>query len=114
MSYHGYRLAFLSGIYLLVMMFYATASIAMPYGFTLYSREACHLHMAYFYVCCGIAGVIFAVLIYSLIKCRQLKGVQAVHFHAHFWLEIFWTVVPFLILTALAMPAMIVLKHACG
>ena len=113
MFHHSYRLAFVRGIYLLVMMFHVTASMALPDGVTLNSHATCHLHMACLDVCCGIGAVIFAILIYSLIKCRQSKGVQATHFHAHLWLELFWTVVPFLILTALAMPAIIVLKHAC-
>ena len=77
-------------------------------------HEACQLHLTCFYVCCGIAGIIFIILIYSLIKYRQSKGKKMVYFHAHPGLEIFWTIVPFLILTALAMPAMTVLKHACG
>jgi cytochrome c oxidase subunit 2 len=83
----------------------------MPYGVTPTSREIYNLHMACFYVCCGIGAIVFSVLIYSLIKHRKSKGAQAVHFHEHLGLEIVWTAIPFLILVALAVPATLVLKH---
>jgi cytochrome c oxidase subunit 2 len=90
---------------------YATPGINMPYGVTPTSREIYNLHMAAFYVCCGIGAIVFSVLIYSLINHRKSKGAKAVHFHEHLGLEIFWTAIPFLILIALAIPATIVLKH---
>ncbi len=92
-------------------MAYATPGINMPYGVTPTSREIYNLHMACFYVCCGIGVIVFSVLIFSLIKYRKSKGVQAVHFHEHLGLEIFWTAIPFLILVILAIPATRVLTH---
>jgi cytochrome c oxidase subunit 2 len=89
----------------------ATPGINMPYGVTPTSREIYNLHMACFYVCCGIGVIVFSVLIFSLIKYRKSKGAQAVHFHEHLGLEIFWTTIPFLILVILAIPATRVLSH---
>ncbi len=83
----------------------------MPYGVTPVSHEIWRLHMAGFYVCCAIGALVFSVLIYSLIKFRKSKGAKAVHFHEHLGVEILWTVIPFLILVALAVPATIVLAH---
>jgi cytochrome c oxidase subunit 2 len=83
----------------------------MPYGVSPISREIYNLHMAGFYICCGIGVVTFGVLIYSLIKFRKSKGVKAAHFHEHIGLEILWTAIPFFILVALAIPATIVLAH---
>jgi cytochrome c oxidase subunit 2 len=96
---------------LLATMACATPGINMPYGVSPISHEIYDLHMACFYVCCGIGVIVFGVLIYSLIKFRKSKGAQAVHFHEHLGIEILWTTIPFLILVALAVPATIVLQH---
>ncbi len=90
---------------------YASLGWNMPVGVTPVSKEIYELHMAGFYVCCGIGVVVFGVLIYSLIKFRKSKGAQAAHFHEHLGIEILWTTIPFLILVALAIPATIVLAH---
>ncbi len=86
-------------------------NLNMPYGVSPLSHQIYWLHMAGFYVCCVIGVLVFGVLIYSLIKFRKSKGAQAVHFHEHLGIEIIWTVIPFLILVALAVPATIVLAH---
>jgi len=90
---------------------FATPGINMPYGVSPLSHEIYNLHMAGFYVCCGIGVVVFGVLIYSLIKFRKSTGAKAAHFHEHMWVEVIWTTIPFLILVALAVPATIVLQH---
>lgn len=90
---------------------YATPGINMPYGVTPISHQIYNLHMACFYICCVIGTGTFSVLIYSLLKYRKSKGAQAAHFHEHLGVEILWTVIPTLILVALAIPATIVLKQ---
>lgn len=89
----------------------AASGLNMPYGVTPMSHEIYKLHMAAFYVCCGIGVIVFSVLIYSLIKFRKSKGAKAAHFHEHLGLEIFWTAIPTFILIALAIPATIALQH---
>jgi cytochrome c oxidase subunit II len=89
----------------------AESMLNMPLGVTPISQEIYQLHMAAFWVCCGIGVVVFGVLIYSLIKFRKSKGAKAAHFHEHLGIEIAWTTIPFLILVALAIPATIVLGH---
>jgi cytochrome c oxidase subunit 2 len=89
----------------------ATPGINMPYGVSPISQEIYKLHMAAFWVCCGIGAIVFGVLIYSLIAFRKSKGAVSAHFHEHLWVEIAWTTIPFLILVALAVPATIVLQH---
>jgi cytochrome c oxidase subunit 2 len=88
----------------------ATPGINMPYGVTTTSHEIYNLHMACFYICCVIGALTFGVLFYSLVKFRKSTGAKAAHFHEHIWIEIIWTVIPTLILVALAIPATIVLK----
>src|SRR5579872_3987954 len=83
----------------------------MPYGVSPISHDIYRLHMACFYVCCFIGAIVFGVLIFSLIKYRKSKGAKASHFHEHLTVEILWTVIPFFILVALAIPATIVLQE---
>jgi cytochrome c oxidase subunit 2 len=85
--------------------------INMPYGVSLISHQIYNLHMACLYVCCVIGLGVFGVLFYSLFKYRKSKGAKAAHFHEHVWVEIAWTIVPTLILVALAIPATLVLKE---
>ena len=89
----------------------ATPGINMPYGVSTISHQIYDLHMAAFYICCVIGGLTFGVLFYSLVKFRKSKGAKAAHFHEHLGIEILWTVIPTLILIALAIPATIVLKN---
>jgi cytochrome c oxidase subunit 2 len=90
---------------------YATEGWNMPYGVSPISHQIYNLHMAAFYVCVGIGVVVFGVLIFALIKYRKSKGAKASNFHEHLGIEIIWTVIPFLILVALAIPATIVLAN---
>ncbi len=74
-------------------------------GVTPISREIYDLHVIAMYVCAGIGVVVFGVMIYALIYHRKSRGHQAAEFHENLKLEIFWTVIPFIILIALAVPA---------
>jgi cytochrome c oxidase subunit 2 len=85
--------------------------INMPYGVSKISHQIYNLHMACLYVCCVIGVGTFGVLFYSIFKYRKSKGAEAAHFHEHIWVEIAWTIVPTLILVALAIPATHVLKQ---
>jgi cytochrome c oxidase subunit 2 len=90
---------------------FATPGINMPYGVSPVSHHIYNLHMACFYICCVIGALTFGVLIYSLVMFRKSKGAKAAHFHEHLGVEILWTIIPTLILVALAIPATIVLKE---
>jgi cytochrome c oxidase subunit 2 len=107
-------MALFISIYLFTMMVYATEAVSASSSFILSSHASYNLHMALFYLCSGIAGIVFIVLIYSLVKHRQSKGKKAVHFHTYLGLELIWTTIPFLILVALAIPAIINLMHYHG
>lgn len=77
----------------------------MPRGVTPISHAIYHLHMLVFWVCVGIAVVVFSIMIYSLIRHRKSRGVKPAHFHENFFLEIAWAIVPFVILIIIAIPA---------
>jgi cytochrome c oxidase subunit 2 len=48
---------------------------------------------------------VFGVMFYSIIKHRKSVGHQAAQFHENTFVEIIWTVIPFLILVFMAYPA---------
>lgn len=74
-------------------------------GVTPISHSVYHLHMIAILVCAGIGIVVFGVMIYALIYHRKSRGHQASEFHENIVLEIVWTLIPFLILIGLAIPA---------
>ncbi|PMH44531.1 cytochrome c oxidase subunit II [Vibrio sp. 10N.286.49.B3] len=77
----------------------------MTQGVTQISEQVYQLHMLIFYICCAIAFVVFGVMFYSIVKHRQSKGAVAAHFHESTKVEIIWTIIPILILIAMAIPA---------
>ena len=77
----------------------------MTEGVSILSKEIYGLHMKIFYYCCAIGVVVFGVMIYSLIKFRKSQGAQADTTLVHSTkVEIVWTVIPILILIAMAIP----------
>jgi cytochrome c oxidase subunit 2 len=48
---------------------------------------------------------VFGVMFYSIIKHRKSKGARAANFHESTTVEIAWTVVPFIIVILMALPA---------
>jgi len=80
-------------------------------GVTPVSHDIYSLHMTILWVCVCIALVVFSVMFYSLIRYRKSTGSKAATFHSHLWVEITWTIIPFIILTVLAFPATRVLIH---
>lgn len=78
----------------------------MPRGVTDASRRIYGLHMMAFWVCVGIAVVVFGVMIWSLIFHRRSRGAVADVTMVHNTkVEIIWTTIPVLILIGLAIPA---------
>ena len=63
------------------------------------------LHNFVMIVCAVIFVGVFGVMFYSIIKHRKSLGHKAANFHESTTVEIVWTVVPFLIVIMLALPA---------
>ncbi|WP_408607002.1 cytochrome c oxidase subunit II [Legionella spiritensis] len=74
-------------------------------GVTPLSKDMYDLHMIAMAICAIIGIVVFGVMIYSLIHHRKSKGYVPAGFHDNTRLEIVWTIIPFLILVGLAIPA---------
>tara|TARA_R110001583_G_scaffold171120_1_gene324588 strand:+ start:26210 stop:27247 length:1038 start_codon:yes stop_codon:yes gene_type:complete len=77
----------------------------MPIGVTDTSHDVYGLHMTVFYICVAIAIVVFGVMLWSIFYHRKSKGAQAAQFHGSVLVEIIWTIIPLVILVAMAIPA---------
>jgi cytochrome c oxidase subunit 2 len=77
----------------------------MTEGVTAVSREIYGLHMDIFWWCVGIGVVVFGVMFYSMIVHRKENGATSANFHESTALEILWTIIPFVILVIMAVPA---------
>ncbi|MEO7726043.1 MAG: cytochrome c oxidase subunit II transmembrane domain-containing protein, partial [Burkholderiales bacterium] len=69
------------------------------------AREIYDLHTLIFIICCGIFVIVFGAMTYSIIMHRKSVGHKAAQFHENTTVEIIWTVVPFIILIGMAIPA---------
>jgi cytochrome c oxidase subunit 2 len=78
----------------------------LPLGVTSLSRDIYALHMEVFWICVGIAVVVFGVMIYALVKFRRSQGAipDTTLLHST-TVEIIWTVIPAVILVVMAIPA---------
>ncbi len=80
-------------------------TINMTQGVTKVSRDIYDLHMTIFLICCVIGVIVFGAILYSIIHHRKSKGAVAADFHENATLEFAWTLIPFLILIVMAVPA---------
>ena len=97
----------LAGLAALLMSSVARAEYAlnMTESVTPIGRQLYGLHMLVFWICVVIGVVVFTAMAISIVKHRKSKGAVAANFHESTTVEIVWTVVPLLILIAIAIPA---------
>ncbi len=69
------------------------------------ARQMFDLHVYIFWVCVVIFIGVFGVMFYSIYKHRKSVGHEAAQFHENTTVEVVWTVIPILILLAMAWPA---------
>jgi len=84
---------------------FAQNQVNMSPGVTEIGADIFELHMLIMWICVVIGVAVFAVMFYSIYAHRKSKGHQASQFHESTKVEVAWTVVPFLILIAMAVPA---------
>lgn len=84
---------------------FAAWELNMPVGVTELSRRIHALHMLILWVCILIAIAVFGVMIYSIVKFRRSQGAVAASFDHSTRAEIIWTIIPIVILVAMAVPA---------
>ena len=81
------------------------SALNMTRGVTGVSNEVFELHMLIFWICVAIGVVVFGVMFYSMYAHTKKKNPVASTFHESTKVEIAWTIIPFLILIAMAIPA---------
>jgi len=84
---------------------HADWTLNLRQGVTPVSHDIYSLHMMVFTVCVLIGIGVFSVIFWSILRHRKSKGAVAAQFHESTTVEVVWTIVPFLILVAMAIPA---------
>ncbi|NMM08184.1 cytochrome c oxidase subunit II [Polaromonas sp.] len=69
------------------------------------AQEQQWLHWFMMAICLVIFVAVFGVMFYSILKHRKSVGHKAANFHESTLVEIAWTIVPFIIVIAMALPA---------
>lgn len=77
----------------------------MTPGVTEISQQVFELHRFMLWICIVIGLGVFGVMFYSILHHRKSKGAKPADFHESTVVEIIWTVIPFIILIVMAVPA---------
>ncbi|MGE0385330.1 MAG: cytochrome c oxidase subunit II [Gammaproteobacteria bacterium] len=77
----------------------------MTYGVTPVAHQVHDLHMLVLAIVTAVGVAVFAVMFYAIFKFRKSTGAVPAKFHENATLELIWTVIPAIILVALAIPA---------
>ena len=74
-------------------------------GVTAIARDQVWLHWMMLSICLVIFLGVFGVMFYSIWAHRKSRGAKPATFHEHLGVEIAWTVIPIIIVIAMALPA---------
>ena len=83
----------------------AVNQLDMHPAVTKIAAEQQSLHYMMLYICTAIFVLVFGVMFYSVFKHRKSKGQKAADFHESTTVEIIWTIIPFIIVIGMALPA---------
>ena len=83
----------------------AVNQLNLPMPATRIAAEQIWLHWFMMIICAVIFVAVFGVMFYSIWKHRKSVGHKAANFHESTSVEIAWTVIPFLIVIGMALPA---------
>ena len=84
---------------------HADYALNLMEGVTKVSHDIFDLHMLILWVCVFIGIAVFGTMFYSMYYHRKSKGHKAANFHENTTVEIIWTIIPTIILVAMAIPA---------
>ncbi|HVQ14688.1 MAG TPA: cytochrome c oxidase subunit II [Vicinamibacterales bacterium] len=83
----------------------ADFKLNMPRGVTATSREVYDLHMLGLWVCVAIGALVYGAMIVAIVRFRKSAHPTPAKFSHNTTMEVVWTVIPAVILVALAVPA---------
>jgi cytochrome c oxidase subunit 2 len=83
----------------------AVNQLNLPPGVTRIAADQWWIHNFLLVVCLAIFVAVFGVMFYSMWAHRKSRGAKPADFHESTAVEVAWTIVPFLIVVGLAIPA---------
>jgi cytochrome c oxidase subunit 2 len=86
-------------------LLHAAWGLNMTQGVTPISQDVYNMHMTSLYVVTIIGILVFSVMFWSIFHHRKSKGVKPAKFSHWTTVEVIWTLIPFAIIVALAIPA---------
>ncbi|PFG10523.1 cytochrome c oxidase subunit II [Marinobacter sp. LV10MA510-1] len=95
----------LCGLALFPVMSMADWTMNMSPGVTQSSNDIYGLHMTILWICVVIGVVVFGVMFWSIFAHRKSRGHKPANFHENTTVEVLWTIIPLVILVAMAIPA---------
>jgi cytochrome c oxidase subunit 2 len=84
---------------------YAAWELDMPVGVSTLSENIRGLHRLILLICTVICAGVFGFAFYTIATCRRSQGVEAAKFSHSARAEIIWTLIPTIILIAIAIPS---------
>jgi len=99
----------LCGLALFPVMSMADWTMNMSPGVTQTSNDIYGLHMTILWICVAIGVVVFSVMFWSIFAHRKSRGHKPANFHENTTVEVLWTIIPLVILVAMAIPATVTL-----
>jgi cytochrome c oxidase subunit II len=88
---------------------YSSMAVGSKYNFpepqSVIAKDIYDQHMMLLWICLAIFVAVFGVMFYSILKHRKSQGYKAANFHHSTTAEITWTIIPCIILIAMALPA---------
>jgi cytochrome c oxidase subunit 2 len=84
---------------------FAAYDLNLTKGVTKISEDLYSMHMIVLWICVIVGIGVFGVMIYSIINHRKSKGAKPASFHESTTVEVIWTIIPFIILVVIAVPA---------
>ncbi len=84
---------------------HADYSLNLMKGVTQLSNEVYDMHMMALWICVAVGVAVFSVMFYSIYFHRKSMGHKAEQFHENATVEFVWTIIPTIILVAMAIPA---------
>ena len=83
----------------------AVHQLNLPAAATKIAEEQHYLHWMMLIICLAIFVAVFGVMFYSIFRHRKSLGHQPETFHESVKVELIWTIVPFIIVILMAVPA---------
>jgi len=77
----------------------------LPEPQSIIAREIYDLHSLIMWIIVVIFVVVFGMMTWAIVRHRKSVGHKAAQFHEHVGIEIAWTIIPFIILIFMALPA---------